>query len=75
MRRLVFVWSCGCNCGCTLLNMDNVSSICNGFSVRSERARLRTPWLLRLVRCAIRTRQVRGFAEPSWPVLQSRCAA
>jgi hypothetical protein len=32
MRRLVFVLSCGCNCGCTLLNMDNVSGICNGFS-------------------------------------------
>jgi hypothetical protein len=27
---------CGCNCGCTLLNMDNVSSICNGFSVRAR---------------------------------------
>lgn len=27
---------CGCNCGCTLLNAANVSSICNGSSVRAR---------------------------------------
>ena len=27
---------CGCNCGCTLLHIDNVSSICEGSSVRAR---------------------------------------
>jgi len=39
MRRLLspYKW-CGCKCGCRLLNIANVSSISNGFSVRARLA-------------------------------------
>ena len=47
MRRNVLTCSmCGCNCGCTLLNMVNVSSISSRFPVR---ARLSVKWLMNRV--------------------------